>query len=136
MSTTTTTTTLRCLQPLFDSSVDLLCHPLLTTTTLSYRFPIFETSATALCGTYWWRHRLRSTTTISEIPWNDAVASTVVRLQVTHFFVKVWKTQSKDSVGPSNPWFFRQNPFVGPRESNKINQWNLAKFGGEYLPQK
>ena len=38
------------LQPPFDPSVDLLCHPRLTTLNLSYRFPIFETHTTALCG--------------------------------------------------------------------------------------
>ena len=39
------------LQPPFNPSMDLLCHPWFTATNLSYRFPIFETSAAALCGT-------------------------------------------------------------------------------------
>ena len=42
------------LQPPFDPSVDLVCHPSFTATNLSYRFPIFETSATALCGSSWY----------------------------------------------------------------------------------
>ena len=44
------------LQPPFDPSVGLLCHPCITTVNLSYRFPIFETSATALCGSSWYMY--------------------------------------------------------------------------------
>ena len=41
-STSTTTTTLPCLQPLFNPSVDLLCHPSFTQTNLSFMFPILK----------------------------------------------------------------------------------------------
>ena len=41
---TTTTTTLRCLQPLLDPSVGSLCHPSFTGTNLSYSFPILKLS--------------------------------------------------------------------------------------------
>ena len=44
------------LQPPFNPSVALLCHPCITTVNLSYRFPIFETSATALCGSSWYMY--------------------------------------------------------------------------------
>ena len=47
------------LQPPFDPSVDLLCHPCITKANRFYRCPILETSATALCGSslYLWKIR-------------------------------------------------------------------------------